>query len=86
MYAIRSYYGDDIVFYYRLDDTTPARVELVPYRDSDGKGTFMLTITPAASLATINEGVDWVFVLDISGSMGGNKIATLADGVRNNFV
>jgi len=73
--------GDDIVFYYRLDDTTPARVELVPYRDSDGKGTFMLTITPAASLATISEGVDWVFVLDISGSMGGNKIATLADGV-----
>ncbi len=73
--------GDDIVFYYRLDDTTPARVELVPYRENEGNGTFMLTITPAASLARITEGIDWVFVLDISGSMSGNKIATLADGV-----
>lgn len=73
--------GEDLIFYYRLDDTTPARVEVVPYRDGEGNGTFMLTITPAASLSTISEGIDWVFVLDISGSMSGNKIATLADGV-----
>jgi Ca-activated chloride channel family protein len=73
---------DDIVFYYRLDDSVPARIELVPYKEAGGStGTFMLTITPGASLAPISEGVDWTFVLDKSGSMNGGKIQTLVDGV-----
>lgn len=72
----------DIVFYYRLDDSVPGRVELIPYRqDPNQKGTFMTIVTPAASLGRIAEGVDWVFVLDISGSMGGGKIMKLTDGV-----
>lgn len=72
----------DIVFYYRLDDTTPARVELIPYRSPAQKeGTFMLVVTPGASLKRIAEGTDWTFVLDTSGSMGGHKIKTLVDGV-----
>ncbi|PLX99523.1 MAG: VWA domain-containing protein [Desulfuromonas sp.] len=72
----------DIVFYYRLDDSVPARVELVPYKPSaNEEGTFMLVVTPAADLQPISEGSDWTFVLDISGSMNGHKIATLADGV-----
>ena len=72
----------DIIFYYRLDDTVPARVELVPFKMADAEsGTFMLTITPGASLSRISEGVDWVFVLDRSGSMHGSKITMLADGV-----
>lgn len=72
----------DIVVYYRLADDVPARVELVPYRETEsGPGTFMVVVTPAADLQPITEGSDWVFVLDISGSMQGNKIATLADGV-----
>ncbi len=72
----------DIIVYYRLDDTVPARVELVPYRAAaDQAGTFMAVITPAASLQRIAEGTDWLFVLDRSGSMGGGKIAALADGV-----
>lgn len=74
--------AEDIVFYYRLDDTVPARVELVPFKEAGAAdGTFMLTITPGASLAPIGEGTDWVFVLDVSGSMGGDKIRTLSDGV-----
>jgi len=74
--------SEDIVFYYRLDDTVPARVELIPYKEAGAKsGTFMLVITPGASLAEITEGTDWVFVLDTSGSMGGRKIRTLANGV-----
>ncbi|WP_028580214.1 VIT domain-containing protein [Desulfogranum japonicum] len=74
--------SEDIVFYYRLDDTVPGRVELVPYRQAGAAaGTFMLTITPAASLAEITEGTDWVFILDRSGSMSGDKLTTLADGV-----
>lgn len=72
----------DIVFYYRLDDTVPARVELIPFRDDLREpGTFMVVVTPAASLQRIAEGTDWVFVLDVSGSMQGAKIATLTDGV-----
>ena len=72
----------DIVCYYRLDDQTPARVELLSYRPSSREdGTFMAVITPAADLKRIDEGSDWIFVLDRSGSMSGNKITTLADGV-----
>lgn len=40
----------------------------------------MLTVTPAMDLQPINKGRDWVFVLDISGSMQG-KYYTLAEGV-----
>lgn len=72
----------DIVVYYRLADDVPARVEVIPYRaDKNTDGTFMVVVTPAADLQPIQEGVDWVFVLDKSGSMSGGKIATLADGV-----
>ncbi|SHI60879.1 Ca-activated chloride channel family protein [Malonomonas rubra DSM 5091] len=73
----------DIVFYYRLDDSVPARIELVPYKaDKNSEGTFMLVVTPAADLQPISEGTDWTFVLDNSGSMGGHKISTLTDGVN----
>jgi len=72
----------DIVFYYRLSDTTPARVELIPYRTSVKEpGTFMVVVTPGADLKPLAAGSDWIFVLDQSGSMSGGKIATLADGV-----
>ena len=74
--------NEDIVFYYRLDDSVPARVELIPFRnDPVEDGTFMVVVTPAADLKRIQEGSDWVFILDVSGSMQGHKIATLADGV-----
>ena len=74
--------GRDIIFLYRLDDSVPARIELVPYKAApESEGTFMLVITPAADLQPISEGTDWTFVLDVSGSMSGHKIATLADGV-----
>jgi Ca-activated chloride channel family protein len=72
----------DVVFYYRLDDATPARVELIPYREDPRKeGAFMVVVTPGATLQPIAHGTDWTFVLDRSGSMGGNKIQTLIDGV-----
>ena len=76
----------DIVLYYRLDDHTPARVELIPYRESaDKNGTFMLVITPGDDLGTISNGTDWTFVLDVSGSMGGHKLSTLVGGVRKSI-
>ncbi|MBU1053703.1 MAG: VIT and VWA domain-containing protein [Proteobacteria bacterium] len=72
----------DIVFYYRLKEDIPARLELIPYKAApDKEGTFMVVVTPGASLKRIVEGTDWTFILDKSGSMGGEKIKTLADGV-----
>ncbi|MHC4917105.1 MAG: vWA domain-containing protein, partial [Planctomycetota bacterium] len=71
----------DFVFYYRLEDKLPGRVEVVPYRAAKDKpGTFMLVVTPGIDLSPLNNGADYSFVLDISGSMEG-KIHTLADGV-----
>lgn len=72
----------DIICYYRLEDTVPARLELIPYKkDPHEDGTFMVVVTPGASLKKIQDGTDWTFVLDISGSMNGEKIRSLVDGV-----
>lgn len=71
----------DVVVYYRLADDTPARVELIPYKEAGQDGTFMLVITPGGALQKIQNGTDWTFVLDVSGSMSGDKIKSLAAGV-----
>ena len=71
----------DFVVYYRLADELPGRVELLTYReDMSEPGTFMLVVTPGVDLQPLTGGVDYVFVLDCSGSMQG-KFATLAKGV-----
>lgn len=70
----------DFVFYYRLADNLPGRVEVIPYRaDKSKPGTFMMVVTPGIDLKAIT-GADYTYVLDLSGSMQG-KIATLAEGV-----
>lgn len=70
----------DFVFYYRLADNLPGRVEVIPYRaDKSKPGTFMMVVTPGLDLKAIT-GADYTYVLDTSGSMQG-KIATLAHGV-----
>ncbi len=71
----------DIVVYYRHAENLPGAVDLVAYKKSSAeRGTFMLTVTPGMDLQPITEGRDWVFILDVSGSMQG-KYATLAEGV-----
>jgi Ca-activated chloride channel family protein len=71
----------DIVFYYRLEDHLPGRLEVIPYRaDASEPGTFMMVLTPGIDLAPLSRGSDYSFVLDVSGSMSG-KIATLANAV-----
>ncbi|MBD3867996.1 MAG: VWA domain-containing protein [Acidobacteria bacterium] len=72
--------NQDIVVYYRLAENTPARVDLLPFRDGQGPGTYMLVITPGNDLQPITEGIDWTVVLDLSGSMGG-KIGSATDAV-----
>lgn len=74
--------SEDILVYWRHKEGLPATLDLVTYKpDTSGRGTFMLTLTPGGELGKITQGSDWVFVLDISGSMSG-KYATLAEGVR----
>ena len=72
----------DIVVYWRQADGLPAAVELVAHKpDPAGQGTFLMTVTPGNDLAPIAEGRDWVFVLDLSGSMAG-KYHSLVEGIR----
>lgn len=72
----------DLVVYWRHQAGLPGSVDLVTYKPDAGKrGTFLLTVTPGEDLKPITEGSDWIFVLDMSGSMQG-KYATLADGVQ----
>lgn len=60
----------DFVFYYRLADDLPARLELMAYRpDERSRGTFMMVLTPGVALEPLNRGVDYTFCLDVSGSM-----------------
>ncbi len=73
----------DLVIYWRHQEGLPGSVDLVTHKpDASGKGTFMMVVTPGADLKPIQEGKDWIFVLDISGSMRGGKYSTLADGVE----
>jgi Ca-activated chloride channel family protein len=72
----------DLVIYYRLADNLPGRVEVVAYRpDPKQPGTFMMVVTPGIDLQPIRNGADFVFALDVSGSMS-SKLATLADAVQ----
>jgi Ca-activated chloride channel family protein len=72
----------DLVVYWRHQAGLPGSVDLVTYKpDAARRGTFMLTLTPGDDLQPIVEGSDWMFVLDVSGSMQG-KYHTLADGVQ----
>jgi Ca-activated chloride channel family protein len=72
----------DLVVYWRHQAGLPGSVDLVAHKPADrDRGTFMMVITPGDDLKPIQEGKDWVFVLDVSGSMRG-KYATLVDGVQ----
>ena len=74
--------NQDILVYWRHLENTPASLDLVTYKEQENsKGTFMFTLVPGDDLAPIYEGSDWIFVLDVSGSMQG-KYATLVEGVR----
>jgi Ca-activated chloride channel family protein len=72
----------DLVVYWRHEAGLPGSVDLVAHKpNAEGRGTFMMAITPGDDLEPITEGRDWVFVVDVSGSMQG-KYATLVDGMQ----
>ena len=69
------------MFYYRLEDNQPGSIDLIPYRADPAKpGTFMMVVTPGVDLQPLDLGADYVYVLDVSGSMQG-KLSTLTRGV-----
>ena len=71
----------DFVFYYRLQEGLPGRIEVIPFRDSQSEaGSFMMVITPGVDLKPLTNGVDYCFVLDVSGSMQ-SKMGTFKRGV-----
>ncbi len=75
----------DLLVYWRHKTGLPGSLDMVSYKTEQNKrGTFMITLTPGDDLKPVSEGSDWVFVLDISGSMKG-KYATLADGVQRSL-
>lgn len=72
----------DLVVYWRHRAGLPGSVDLVAHKaPGSQRGTFMMVVTPGDDLQPIVEGKDWVFVVDVSGSMQG-KYATLVDGVQ----
>ncbi|GLQ33546.1 VIT and vWA domain-containing protein [Litoribrevibacter albus] len=72
----------DIVVYWRHQKGLPGAVDMVAHKEpNQSRGTFMMTITPGDDLKQINEGRDWIFVLDFSGSMQG-KYQSLIEGVN----
>lgn len=72
----------DIVLYWRHQQGLPGSVDMVTHKEpGKERGTFMLTITPADDLTQISRGRDWVFVLDLSGSMQG-KYHSMIEGVN----
>ncbi|MBV2095083.1 MAG: VIT and VWA domain-containing protein [Candidatus Thiodiazotropha sp. (ex Codakia orbicularis)] len=76
----------DIVVYWRHQQGLPGSVDMLAHKEpGKDRGSFMLTVTPGDDLASIDEGRDWVFVLDLSGSMEG-KYQSLVEGVRKGLV
>ena len=72
----------DLVVYWRQQAGLPGSVDLVAHRvPGSPRGTFMMVVTPGDDLQPIVEGKDWVFVVDVSGSMQG-KYATLVGGMQ----
>ena len=75
----------DFIFYYRLQNDLPGRIEVLPFRaDSSEAGTFMMVITPGVDLKPLANGADYCFVLDVSGSMQ-SKLHTLKQGVMKSI-
>jgi len=72
----------DFVLFYRLRKDLPARVELMTHRAAGAtEGTFMAVVTPGEELAFVKTGRDWIFVLDLSGSMKGEKLRMMTRSV-----
>ena len=62
----------DVVMHYQLSQPRTG-LDLMTSRQNGEDGYFMLTLTAGKELAAIDQGMDYVFLLDISGSMGNDS-------------
>ena len=86
IYELTTNLTKDFVFYYLLDNNLPGRLEVIPFKDpQESEGSFMMIVTPGLDLKPLTKGADYIFVLDISGSMRGNKIRTMCEGVAKSI-
>ncbi|MEW6486913.1 MAG: VIT and VWA domain-containing protein [Thermodesulfobacteriota bacterium] len=71
----------DVVVAYRLARPRTG-IDLLAHREGPADGTFCLTLTAGEDAAALDEGMDYVFLLDVSGSMGdGGKLLLSKDSV-----
>lgn len=74
--------NQDLVVYYRLAQNLPGRVDMLSYKPTVADpGYFMMTLTPGVDLEPLQAGADYLFILDLSGSMNG-KLSTLIAGLE----
>lgn len=72
----------DLVLYYSLSDSNMG-IDLIPYREKDGKGYYLLLANPRAEVnrsTVLPKNV--VFVFDRTGSMAGEKIEQAKDAIK----
>jgi Ca-activated chloride channel family protein len=72
----------DVVLSYGLSRPTTG-IDLITSRQGREDGYFLLTLTAGRELSELDEGMDYVFVMDISGSMGNDsKLITSKNSVE----
>ncbi|UCF87266.1 MAG: VWA domain-containing protein [Nitrospiraceae bacterium] len=77
--------ADDVVVSYNFSRPQTG-IDLIPSRRDREDGYFLLTLTAGKELAELDEGMDYVFVMDISGSMGDDSKLIMSKNSVEAFV
>lgn len=61
-------------------------IDIVTSKERNEEGYFMMTVTAGQELEQLSEGMDYVFVLDVSGSMANDRKLTLSNKSMYSFM
>jgi Ca-activated chloride channel family protein len=75
----------DLVVAYRIERPRTG-FDIITSRESGDDGYLMLTLTAGKELAELNKGMDYVFILDVSGSMAHDGKLSLSRGSLGAFI
>ncbi len=78
--------GRDLVLAYQTGAAAHRRRPRSPRKQPGEDGYFLLTLTAGEELAKLDQGMDYVFVLDVSGSMSDDGKLELSRGSLGAFV